>query len=644
VPTQLVGSAALLGQPAVVDLRSTLEVVLDPSANPAFVRLAAGPRWRIGPRDLAALGDRAAELAGSRHRSAQEVIEEALDDAVAGTDVVEVVSLSEALEDPGDPVRYSADALARFGAFAAELAELRSHVGEPLTDFLHRVLRTTGLEVEAWLGHPEVAELQHHAVHAFVDVAAEFIELDGRQGLGAFLSFLRDAERFDLDLGFEPAAPQDAVQLLTVHKAKGLEYPYVFVPFVSKDAFPGGRGRGQWPTSHEVVPWPIRDDVTQELAEFPPEGETPRDKHLKAYRELLRDLADLDARRLAYVAFTRAERGLVVSGHWWGPSQTKPRGPSEFLHVVREACEDGGGTVVAWAQSPEEGAENPLLAAASAPVPWPLPPDPDHFERLRSVASAVRAHEAQQLTLPGADLPADPRLTADEHALVAEWSELSEALIDEANRRTPAVRNVRLPESISASLLARVLEAEATGPDAAEQVAWDIVRPMPRPPAPAARRGTEFHAWVESRFGQQSLIEPEELPGAADEDITSDEALAELKAAFEGSEFAGRVPVGVEVPFALLLGGRVVNGRIDAVFDGSDVDGTNVDVDFDVIDWKTGSGRGLDPMQLAIYRLAWSQRTGVPVERISAGFYIVGTGELRRPDTDRALATLLRLT
>ena len=45
-----------------------------------------------------------------------------------------------------------------------------------------------------------------------------------------------------------------------------------------------------------------------------------------------------------------------------------------------------------------------------------------------------------------------------------------------------------------------------------------------------------------------------------------------------------------------------------------------------------------------IYRLAWSQRTGVPVERISAGFYIVGTGELRRPDTDRALATLLRLT
>ena len=638
VPTQLIGSAALLGQPAVVDLRSTLEVLLDPSANPAFVRLAAGPRWRIGPRDLAALGDRAAELAGSRRRSAQEAIEEALDDAVAGTDAVELVSLSEALENPGDPARYSADAVLRFGAFAAELAELRSHVGEPLTDFLLRVLRATGLEVEVWLGPPEAAELQHHAVHAFVDVAAEFVEVDGRQGLGAFLSFLRDAERFDVDLGFEPSAPQDAVQLLTVHKAKGLEFPYVFVPFVSKDAFPGGRGRRQWPTSAEVVPWPLRDDATDELADFPPDGETPRGRHLKAYREVLRGLADLDARRLAYVAFTRAERGLVVSGHWWGPSQAKPRGPSEFLEVVREACDDGGGTVIHWAEPPVDGVENPLRTARSAPTPWPMPPDPDHLGRLRRAAGAVRAQEGQQLALPGPDLSPDPRMTVRERALVAEWVELSDALINEAQQRTPTVRGVRLPESVSASMLARALEAHVAGPDAVEQVAWDIVRPMPRPPAPAARRGTEFHAWVESRFGQQSLLEPDDLPGAADEDIASDAALAELKAAFEGSQFAGRIPVGVEVPFALLLGGRVVNGRIDAVFGG-----TESGVDFDIIDWKTGSGRGLDPMQLAIYRLAWSQRTGVPVERIAAGFYVVGPGQLRRPDTDRALDALLRL-
>ena len=52
----------LLVQPEVVDLVSTLQVMHDPAANPAALRLLLGPRWRIGPRDLAvarATGSRA---------------------------------------------------------------------------------------------------------------------------------------------------------------------------------------------------------------------------------------------------------------------------------------------------------------------------------------------------------------------------------------------------------------------------------------------------------------------------------------------------------------------------------------------------------------------------------------------------------
>ena len=238
IPTQLVGAAALMAQPAVIDLRSMLEVVHDPSANPAFVRLAVGPRWRIGARDLAALGDRAAHLAGGRHRSGQDDIGSALDDAVAGTDIVESISLTEALDDLGDLDRYSAEAVERFGAMARELRALRGHVGEPLPEFVLRVLRVTGLEVEAALGSPESAAQQQHALHAFLDLAAEFTELDGRLTLGAFLARLRDAERFDIDLELDVAGPADAVQLLTVHKAKGLEFAYVFVPFVAAGRLP----------------------------------------------------------------------------------------------------------------------------------------------------------------------------------------------------------------------------------------------------------------------------------------------------------------------------------------------------------------------------------------------------------------------
>ncbi|MFM7062389.1 MAG: ATP-dependent DNA helicase, partial [Actinomycetes bacterium] len=60
-------------------------------------------------------------------------------------------------------------------------------------------------------------------------------------------------------------------------------------------------------------------------------------------------------------------------------------------------------------------------------------------------------------------------------------------------------------------------------------------------------------------------------------------------------------------------------------------------------DWKTGSAAHLDPMQLALYRLAWAQAAGVPVEEVDAGFVIVATGEVLRPDTSAELAALSAL-
>jgi len=179
---------------------------------------------------------------------------------------------------------------------------------------------------------------------------------------------------------------------------------------------------------------------------------------------------------------------------------------------------------------------------------------------------------------------------------------------------------------MSASALMRAL----TDP---EGLALDILRPMPHAPAPAARRGTQFHAWVEQRFGQQSLLDPDDLPGAADESIASDEALARVKEAFEGSEFAHREPVAVEAPFSLVLGGRVIRGRIDAIFER--------DGRYEVIDWKTGSAASLDPLQLAIYRQAWAQVRGIDVDQVDAAFFVVGTGELIRPDAFPDLRALL---
>ncbi len=63
IPVEVVGLGGLLSIPEVQDVVATLRVLQDAAASDALARLLTGPRWRIGPRDLVALGRRARDLA-----------------------------------------------------------------------------------------------------------------------------------------------------------------------------------------------------------------------------------------------------------------------------------------------------------------------------------------------------------------------------------------------------------------------------------------------------------------------------------------------------------------------------------------------------------------------------------------------------
>jgi len=92
------------------------------------------------------------------------------------------------------------------------------------------------------------------------------------------------------------------------------------------------------------------------------------------------------------------------------------------------------------------------------------------------------------------------------------------------------------------------------------------------------------------------------------------------------------MPIDVEVPFDMVIGGRVVRGRIDAIF--ADDDGGTT-----VVDWKTGEppdtpeAKQHTAIQLAVYRLAWAQLHGCPVESVRAAFHYVRSGRTVSPDT-----------
>lgn len=95
------------------------------------------------------------------------------------------------------------------------------------------------------------------------------------------------------------------------------------------------------------------------------------------------------------------------------------------------------------------------------------------------------------------------------------------------------------------------------------------------------------------------------------------------------------MPHRVEAGFALVLAGQVVRGRIDAVYEDGD--------GYLIVDWKTNQHATADPLQLAIYRAAWADLTGLPPERVRAAFYYVRTGELVEPADLPGRAELERL-
>ncbi|GGL10089.1 ATP-dependent helicase [Planomonospora parontospora] len=677
VPVEVVGLGGLLTVPEVADLVATLRVLYDPTAGDALVRLLSGPRWRIGPADLKELGERAREL-NRENREAGSPVADLLDQVVAELSE-ERGSLVDALDELPDRPEwqeaFSPLAWVRLVALAQELRTLRGHVGQPLPDLINEVERRLGLDVEVAARGSAAGPFAARAdLDAFVDAASRFAGDSEDPTLGAFLAFLKAADEEENGLDAGRVGESNSVKLMTVHASKGLEWPVVIVPGMSQmlsktgtptvgTVFPARPVVSpRWTENPRRLPYPLRGDAS----DLPRLAGLTREE-LAEFDERCRDRDLLEERRLAYVAVTRAHYLLIASGYRWGGA-AKPLEPSDFLLEIRETC----GRVATWPPPLEKGATNPLLAEPAETV-WPVTPEGARYEAvvdgsflveaaLRSLAepggsggigqSAGTGHSAgtgQGARTGGpsrAGAPAvpvrgpggggaepgepeggeDPRLAelrGWDRERARAWERDTELLLRERERnRRRGGRQVELPARLTVSDLV----ALAADPAA---LARRIRRPVPKRPAPLARRGTSFHRWLETRWGQQRLLDEFELPGAGDETEEAEALLTELRERFEESEWAGREPLDVEVPFEMMIADRLVRGRMDAVF-------RTPDGGYEVVDWKTGrrlmeTTRAAASVQLAAYRLAWSRLAGVPLDRVGAAFHYVRFNETVRP-------------
>jgi len=586
IPAAAASLGSVLHIPEVVEVLSVLRV-LEMADNPALVRLLTGPQVRIGPNDLAALGRRAQELVQGQDPAGEDFHAQ-LRGAVTDVDPVDVVSLLEAVYDPGPQI--SDQARVRLREFTQSLDAMRPALVAGVEEAAHRIVEMTGLGVEVRLGSAATSRID--GLSALFDVIDGYRAAHDDPSVAAFLRWLDFAVSLDETPDSDFPARGEAVRVMTVHRAKGLEWDCVFVPALSQRVFPSSQGRSVWTKHYGVLPYPLRGDRDRlpVLPGWSPAGASFATGFKKADDALRQNCRQADAweeNRLAYVALTRARSALYVSGHHWD-ADAKLRGPSEYLTAISEVP---GVVCRPWLVEPSQ-------------TPSVRPPGDVEWPILDEVYAHVVAPQADGTALTLAESDLLDRLDRD----IA-------AVTEREYQQSLPVRAVALPTVLSASLLMRA-SADPQG------LARDLARPMPRITGEAAARGTAFHEWVAASHEQLALIPDWDL--APDADRTSDAELADLIEGYRRTPYAHLVPAAVETEISVHVAGLVVRGVIDAVFQHPD--GT-----WEVVDWKTNREHSADPLQLSLYRLGWAQQVGVDPEEVLVAFVYVRDADVVRP-------------
>lgn len=290
IPYEMSGGQSFFERTEIKDILAYLRLLVNPDDDPAFIRAITTPKRGIGPSTLEQLG----QLAGKTHSSLFEAAFHPQLHTVLNSSMV-------------DSVQTFAKFISRLGDIAQK--ESGVHVIDMLLN---------AIQYERWLfdhDDPKQAEKRWKIVMEFVDWCR-------RREEGTKLSeMIQTITLINLLDGQEEE--RDQVRLSTLHAAKGLEYPHVFLIGIEEGILP--------------------------------------------HRESIEHGDVEEERRLMYVGITRAQRSLTLSycskrkrGKEWAQIE-----PSRFLYELPEDELDWGRSLSAQNKSAEERkAEGALKLAA----------------------------------------------------------------------------------------------------------------------------------------------------------------------------------------------------------------------------------------------------------------------------------------
>ena len=547
VPISVNDPGTLLGIPEIADVLAWLKIIADPDAETALLRILMGGQYRLGLSDLDALRVHA------RHIGATTIIGSVHDhNAVEGLD------------------QSTVELLARFSDTHERLMRYAQVNTVPAS--IDAIIESIGFWDEVAALPPGRSTSARLNVGRFMDVARAWRPLEGRPSVSRFLRYLDALDQSGRDDALTPPAKSsaDAIELTTIHGAKGLEWDSVWIPGLQKGDFPMGTRKYDDPDSHAtIIPYDLRLD-NPSLADI-------RNTSGQERRDLLKTRNTAQEYRLVYVAVTRAKRRLVMSGHVWHDSVSRPKEASVFLQMARDLP---GAAIDVWCDEP--GTKPDVLAFTDDVAA----PDPLFTQ---GVSHAIRAAIADVDTVAATrpDIADAVEERADQLAL-----EIADLGVPTA---TPAER----PFSTSVTNLVALAECPL-------RFKWIHYDKMPRRPTKWTRRGTEFHRKVElHNLGIIALDDPSSdtydsvASEAVEDDATEHTPSIDPWDVFESSRFLDLKARFAEVPFEVHAGTGSVRGKIDAIYEPDT--GT-----WEIVDYKSGR-RSDDParrVQLQAYAVA----------------------------------------
>jgi DNA helicase-2/ATP-dependent DNA helicase PcrA len=316
VPFRLLGGAGFYEAPEIRDTMAWLGLLADPLAGQAAARLAASPACGLSD---AATADLAAGLDDDDTAFSRRLLVEALPDTL------------------------DADSRSRIERFRRLVDRLEPYAGASLAVALPAVLAHTGL-VE---GFENAGDQQAAAnVRKLARLASDFLARNREARVADFVHYVEELERIEFDDREADSPAGDAVTIMTVHAAKGLEWPVVFIidtwpppkpaPLVQLDLETGAllcrEGRDDTRLFHYL--WATkRPDA---------EGYIPHEDEVEKG-------PSPEERRLFYVALTRARDEVHVFGGRRYSGSHRDGDPHRFIKEAE-----------AWLEEQEWPSDEPL--------------------------------------------------------------------------------------------------------------------------------------------------------------------------------------------------------------------------------------------------------------------------------------------